>query len=321
MGTLDVILANPRGFCAGVIRAIEAVDRALERRGPPVYVLHEIVHNRHVVEGLRTRGAVFVEDLEEVPPGAVTIFSAHGVATAAEDEAARRGLAVVDATCPLVSKVHRQAQRYARQGLEVLIIGHPGHREVEGTFGRIRGPVQVVASAGEVPGIRLADPARVAYVTQTTLSVDDAREVIDALRRCFPAIVGPKVDDICYATQSRQNAVRKLARRVDALLVVGSRTSSNTNRLREVAAQSVPAFLVEDETEVLEAWIEGCEAVGITAGASTPEVLVEGVIRRLGFRRPVRVQEMDGVREGTRFQLPETLGRLSGAERPWEPAR
>lgn len=301
--TKEVILARPRGFCAGVVRAVEIVERALARNGPPVYVLHEIVHNRHVVEGLRAQGARFVETLEEVPPGAVTVFSAHGVSAAVARRAAERGLRVLDATCPLVTKVHRQARRYREAGLDLVIIGHAGHPEVEGTLGQVEGPARVILTAAEAEALEVADPERVAYVTQTTLSVDETREVIATLRRRFPSIRGPDISDICYATQSRQNAVRQLARMADVLLVVGARNSSNSNRLREVGERlGVPSHLVEDAGDLEAAWFQGARAVGVTAGASTPEVLVREVLAalaRLGFDA---VRETDEEREEVPFQ-------------------
>jgi 4-hydroxy-3-methylbut-2-enyl diphosphate reductase len=305
---MDVLLAQPRGFCAGVVRAIEMVETALKAYGPPVYVLHEIVHNHHVVEDLRTRGAIFVERLAEVPRGAVTIFSAHGVATAMVEEARQRDLEVVDATCPLVTKVHHQAQRYSLRGYEVVIIGHRGHPEVEGTRGRVSGPVHVVSRYEDVAELTVRDPERVAYVTQTTLSVDDTREVIAALRRRFPAIRGPDVDGICYATQNRQNAVRQLAREVDLLLVVGARNSSNSNRLREVGEQSgLASYLVQDAGELRPEWFAGCERVGITAGASAPEVLVQGVLDRLRDFGIRRIRQMEAEPETITFHVPVAL--------------
>src|SRR4051794_17813620 len=261
---MKVLLSQPRGFCAGVVRAIEIVERALETYGRPVYVFHEIVHNRHVVEDLRRRGAVFVNDLAAVPEGAVAVFSAHGVANAIVAQAAERRLEVVDATCPLVAKVHVQAQRYSRRGYEVIIIGHAGHEEVEGTRGSVEGIVHVVSTADEVALLQVNNPSRLAYVTQTTLSLDDTREVIAALTARFPAIEGPELKDICYATQNRQNAVKQLAAEVDVLLVVGARNSSNSNRLRETGAQfNLPAYLIEDESEIRSTWLEGVRRIGV----------------------------------------------------------
>ncbi|MGH8671670.1 MAG: 4-hydroxy-3-methylbut-2-enyl diphosphate reductase [Burkholderiales bacterium] len=305
---MQIILAQPRGFCAGVVRAIEIVESALEIYGPPVYVLHEIVHNHHVVEDLRIRGAVFVETLAEIPQGAVAIFSAHGVSEAVVEEARTRSLDIVDATCPLVTKVHLQAQRYSRKGYELIIIGHRGHPEVEGTRGRVDGPVHVVSELEEIARLQIADPQRVAYVTQTTLSIDDTRDVIAALRQRFPAIQGPDLDGICYATQNRQNAARELASKVDIILVVGARNSSNSNRLREVGAQAlVPSYLVQDADEIDPQWFQSGVRVGITAGASTPEILVQRVLDRLRGLGVAQVSEMEAAPENTTFRLPLKL--------------
>jgi len=305
---MDVLLAQPRGFCAGVVRAIEVVEQALAKHGAPVYVLHEIVHNSRVVSDLRTRGAVFVERLEEIPPGEVAIFSAHGVAASVVDEAERRGLRAIDATCPLVSKVHGQAMRYSDDGFEVIVIGHAGHPEVEGTRGRIAGPVRVLCKVEEVEALEVAHPDRLAYVTQTTLSIDDTREVIEALHRRFPAILGPDLNDICYATQNRQNAVRWMASHVDLLLVVGARNSSNSNRLREVAAQAgTPAYLIQGADEIDPGWFVNGPRIGITAGASAPEVVVQEVLTRLREFGVDAVTEMSGERETVTFRLPDEL--------------
>jgi len=304
---MEVILARPRGFCAGVVRAIKTVERALQLYGTPVYVLHEIVHNRHVVGDLRDRGARFVEDLEGVPLGSVTIFSAHGVSTAVVEQARRRDLKVIDATCPLVTKVHHQAQEYSRRGMEVIIIGHPGHPEVEGTRGRIDGPVHVLSSEAEVGTLNLSSPEHLAYVTQTTLSLDDTRQVINMLKQHFPTISGPDLRDICYATQSRQNTVRRLATEIDLLIVVGARNSSNSNRLREVGGHNgLPSFLIEDAGELDPAWFNDNLKIGVTAGASTPEILVQGVVQRMQDFGASRVREMDGKQETIRFNLPES---------------
>ncbi len=306
---MDVILAQPRGFCAGVERAIEIVEQALELYQPPIYVLHEIVHNRHVVDELRGRGAVFVEALTEVPEGAVCIFSAHGVATSVVNHATQRRLDVIDATCPLVTKVHLQAQRYARDGYEVIIIGHPGHPEVEGTRGRIEGTVYVLSTEDEVAQLQVRNPDKLAYVTQTTLSIDDTKDVITALNQRFPNIQGPALNDICYATQNRQNAVRQLLSEIDLLLVVGAHNSSNSNRLREVGSQAgVTSYLIENANDVDPAWFTTQTRIGITAGASAPEVLVEGVLARLqelGVAQNVRT--MEGIQENTSFRLPANL--------------
>jgi 4-hydroxy-3-methylbut-2-enyl diphosphate reductase len=301
-------LAQPRGFCAGVERAIEIVERAIEKYGPPIYVRHEIVHNRHVVERLRAKGAHFVDDLAEIPPGSVTIFSAHGVASAVEDEAESRDLPVIDATCPLVSKVHSEGQRYANQGCEIVLIGHAGHPEIEGTMGRINGKVHLISKAAEVAKLKVGDPNKLAYITQTTLSVDDTKAVIDALRARFPTIVGPDTKDICYATQNRQRAARELAMQVDVVLVVGAANSSNSNRLKEIAVeQGVPAYLIADASALDPAWLKGAGSVGITAGASAPEVLVEDVIDALRRLGPVEVSELTGRQETIEFRLPPEL--------------
>lgn len=309
---MHVILAQPRGFCAGVVRAIEIVERALERHGAPVYVRHEIVHNKAVVNGLRAKGAVFVEDLDEVPPQAVTVFSAHGVARTVEADADARALRVLDATCPLVAKVHIQGRQYAAGGRTVILIGHPGHPEVEGTMGQIDGRVLLVRDEREAESLDLPPDTPVAYVTQTTLSVDDTRGVIAALRRRFTDIVGPDVRDICYATQNRQRAVRDLCRQVDVLLVVGAPNSSNSNRLREIGAQTgTPTWLLADGGELDPAWVAGAAVVGITAGASAPEAMVEHVIGALRALGPVEVSTMDGIEEHIEFRLPRAL-----ADRP-----
>jgi 4-hydroxy-3-methylbut-2-en-1-yl diphosphate reductase len=305
---LRVVLAKPRGFCAGVERAIEIVERALERFGPPVYVRHEIVHNKHVVDTLREKGAVFVEELDEVPDGAVTIFSAHGVAEAVEMDAKRRDLPVIDATCPLVSKVHKEGQNHVRKGREVVLIGHEGHPEVEGTQGRIPGGVHLVSNADDVAKLSVTDPEALSYVTQTTLSVDDTREVIEALTRRFPSIVGPDVKDICYATQNRQTAVRQVAEQVQLLLVVGAHNSSNSNRLREIGTQmGIPSYLIADASAIDRAWLQGVSVVGLTAGASAPEELVQEVIEALSVFGPVHVEEIDGTDEHMQFKLPREL--------------
>jgi 4-hydroxy-3-methylbut-2-enyl diphosphate reductase len=305
---MKVILAQPRGFCAGVVRAIEIVERALQKFGPPVYVRHEIVHNKHVVESLKAKGAVFVEELSEVPPNAVTIFSAHGVAKSIEDEAAARELPVLNATCPLVTKVHNQGKRYVGQGRKLILIGHAGHPEVEGTMGQIPGPVILVQNEADVERLDLPPDTPVAYVTQTTLSVDDTQGIIAALMRKFSNIVGPETRDICYATHNRQSAVRDLSRLVDVILVVGATNSSNSNRLREIGEESgVPSYLIADGSELDPAWLKGAKAVGVTAGASAPEVLVEDVIDALRRLGPVDVSVMDGRQERIEFRLPAEL--------------
>jgi len=307
---MEVILANPRGFCAGVDRAIEIAETALARFGPPVYVRHEIVHNRHVVDALRAKGAVFVDDLAEVPPGSLLVFSAHGVSPAVREEALERDLRVIDATCPLVTKVHVEASRMAREGREIVLIGHAGHVEVEGTLGHAPGAMHLVQSVADVARLRVRDPERLACVTQTTLSVDDTREILDALRARFPKIGLPRKDDICYATQNRQNAVKALTEEADVVVVVGAPASSNSNRLVELAAKrGSRAHLVETADDVDPAWLLGARRVGVTAGASAPESLVLGVIERLvelsGGTARVRAQpEVD---EGIVFQLPAAL--------------
>jgi 4-hydroxy-3-methylbut-2-enyl diphosphate reductase len=305
---LRIVLANPRGFCAGVERAIDIVERALAKYGPPVYVRHEIVHNKRVVEDLRAKGAIFVEELSEIPAGAVTVFSAHGVSEAVEDEARGRALPVLDATCPLVSKVHKEGQRYADRGLEVILIGHEGHPEVEGTRGRIAGGVHLVSSVDDVATVAVRDPSKVAYVTQTTLSVDDTRAIIEALNLRFPGIIGPDVRDICYATQNRQVAVRDLARQVDVLLVVGARNSSNSNRLKEIGAElGIPSYLINDARELDPTWLSGAATVGLSAGASAPEALVQEVIDALRALGPIEVANLAGVDENVKFRLPAEL--------------
>jgi 4-hydroxy-3-methylbut-2-enyl diphosphate reductase len=305
---MRVMLAQPRGFCAGVIRAIDIVEQALARFGAPVYVRHEIVHNRHVVENLRAKGARFVEHLSEVPAGAITIFSAHGVARRVEDEAQARGLRVLDATCPLVEKVHGQGKRYVAQGRVVILVGHAGHPEVEGTMGQIAGPAVLVQNERDVAELNLAADTPVAYITQTTLSVDDTRAVISALERRFSDIVGPDVDDICYATQNRQSAVRDLAKVADVLLVVGAKNSSNSNRLREIGAEEgVPSYLIADGDELEAAWVRGAAVVGITAGASAPEELIENVIAALRRLGPVEVSVLAGIEEKVEFKVPAEL--------------
>jgi 4-hydroxy-3-methylbut-2-en-1-yl diphosphate reductase len=305
---MRVLMAQPRGFCAGVVRAIQIVERSLQKFGAPVYVRHEIVHNRHVVERLERMGAIFVEELREIPDGAVTIFSAHGVAQSIIDEAVSRGLPVLDATCPLVSKVHVQGKRYVARGRTLILIGHAGHPEVEGTMGQVGAPVHLVSTVEDVARLELPADAAVAYVTQTTLSVDDTRDVITALEARFSDLEGPDVSDICYATQHRQSAVRELCETVDLLLVVGSRNSSNSNRLREIGVeQGVPSYLIADGSELDPAWLRGVKSIGLTAGASAPEELVLNVIESLRRHSDVEVEQMDGVREDIEFRLPSEL--------------
>ena len=305
---MRVVLAQPRGFCAGVERAIEIVERAIAKFGPPIYVRHEIVHNRHVVEDLRKRGAVFVDEIDEIPPGAMTIFSAHGVAKRVEEVARERRLPVIDATCPLVSKVHAEGRRYAAQGREVVLVGHAGHAEVEGTIGQIPGRVHLVQTVGDVATLEVGSPEKLAYVTQTTLSVDDTRGIIAALQARFPGIVGPDVRDICYATQNRQQAVHDLAKLVDMILVVGSKNSSNSNRLAEIGVElGTPSYLIDDAGALRPEWFAGVGTVGLTAGASAPEMLVQGVIDGLRQFGEVEVALLPGVAEDVKFKFPAEL--------------
>jgi 4-hydroxy-3-methylbut-2-enyl diphosphate reductase len=305
---MKVILAQPRGFCAGVVRAIEIVERALEKFGPPVYVRHEIVHNRHVVESLKAKGARFVEDLSEVPSGAVTIFSAHGVSRAVEDDAEVRGLSVLDAVCPLVARVHLEGQRYIDQGRTVILVGHAGHPEIEGTMGQLKGEVHLIQTKEDVDQLEISREAPIAYITQTTLSVDDTRATIEAIKKRFKDVIGPETSDICYATQNRQTALRELAKVAELILVVGASNSSNSNRLREIGSEEgVPSYLVADGSELREEWFSGKAAVGITAGASAPETLVDDVINALGRFGPVEVSTLGGVEGKVHFRVPREL--------------
>jgi 4-hydroxy-3-methylbut-2-enyl diphosphate reductase len=305
---LKVLLAKPRGFCAGVVRAVDIVERALEKFGEPVYVRHEIVHNKHVVQALKNKGAIFVEEVDEIPEGAVTIFSAHGVSNKVETDAAGRRLEVIDATCPLVSKVHKEAQRYSRQGYEIVLIGHRGHPEVEGTMGQVPGTVHLVSTLDDVAKLEPTNRDKLAYVTQTTLSVDDTRHIIEALRKHFPKIVGPDVKDICYATQNRQSVVREMAQSADVILVIGANYSSNSNRLREIGQEAgIPSYLLADASTLDPAWLVDAKTVGITAGASAPEDLVQGLIARLGELFDVDVQDLETVQENIQFNLPREL--------------
>ncbi|MGY2735221.1 4-hydroxy-3-methylbut-2-enyl diphosphate reductase [Sphingomonas sp. UYP23] len=305
---MQVILANPRGFCAGVVRAIEIVERAIDRYGAPVYVRHEIVHNRHVVDTLRAKGAVFVEELSDVPEGAMTVFSAHGVARSVEDEAKARKLPVFDATCPLVTKVHLQGRRYAKDGRTLVMIGHEGHAEVVGTRGQVDAPVHLVSTEADVAALDLPTDTPMAYITQTTLSVDDTKSVIASLGERFSNLIGPDVSEICYATQNRQSAVRDLCKVADLILVVGSENSSNSSRLRDLGAdEGLPSYLVADGSAIDPAWFEGVERVGLTAGASAPDELVESVIAALRKLGPVEVTQLSGVVESLEFGLPREL--------------
>jgi len=305
---MNILLANPRGFCAGVDRAIEIVERALALHGAPIYVRHEVVHNKFVVEGLRAKGAVFIEELKDVPSGSILIFSAHGVSQAVRAEAQARGLTVFDATCPLVTKVHIEVSRLRDQGKEIVMIGHKGHPEVEGTMGQAEDGIYLVESPEQAASLKVKDEQNLAFVTQTTLSVDDASNIIAALEARFPLITGPRKDDICYATQNRQDAVKLLVQQCDAVVIVGSPNSSNSNRLREVAANvGVPAYLVDDACDLQAEWFIGKLSVGVSAGASAPEVLVQGVVTRLQEMGTGRVTELQGITENVMFPLPKAL--------------
>ncbi len=305
---MDLLLANPRGFCAGVDRAIEIVERALELHGAPIYVRHEVVHNKFVVDGLRSKGAIFIEDLNDVPRGSILIFSAHGVSQAVRAEATARGLTVFDATCPLVTKVHIEVSRLRKQEKEIIMIGHKGHPEVEGTMGQADSGMYLVESPEQVADLKVKDENNLSYVTQTTLSIDDASNIIAALKNRFPFITGPKKDDICYATQNRQDAVKLLVKQCDVVVVVGSPNSSNSNRLREVAANvGIPAYLVDDASGLDASWFLGKQRVGVTAGASAPEILVQGVIGRLREFGATHVAELKGITENVTFPLPKAL--------------
>ncbi len=305
---LKVLLAQPRGFCAGVVRAIEIVERALEIHGPPVYVRHEIVHNRRVVETLRAKGAVFVEEVSDVPDGAVTIFSAHGISEAVENEAKLKELPVIDATCPLVSKVHKEGRNHALNGRDIVLIGHAGHPEVEGTIGRIPGGAHLVTNVEDVGRLEVKNPEMISYVTQTTLSLDDTRDIIGALRNKFPSIIGPDVRDICYATQNRQQAVREITSDVDLMLVVGAQNSSNSNRLKEIGADTgVPSYLIDDAPCLDLDWLDGVSTIGITAGASAPEELVDELLEKLKQFGEISLEIVSGVEENIQFKLPPEL--------------
>jgi len=310
MAAMEVLLANPRGFCAGVERAIEIVERALQEYGAPIYVRHEIVHNKTVVADLRRKGAVFVDELDEVPTGATVVFSAHGVAKAVRKDADDRGLKVFDATCPLVTKVHVEVSKMLREGYEIVMIGHRGHPEAEGTMGQANAGMHLVETLEDAARLEVRDPAKVAYVTQTTLSVDDAQAIVAALKTRFPSIHGPKKDDICYATQNRQDAVKVMTPRCDVVIVVGSPNSSNSNRLREVAENmGAQAYMVDSAADLRPEWVTGMRRVGVTAGASAPEVLVEELVARLKALGAARVQQLDGITESVVFTLPRELAR------------
>jgi 4-hydroxy-3-methylbut-2-en-1-yl diphosphate reductase len=310
----EILLAQPRGFCAGVDRAIDIVERAIQEFGAPIYVRHEIVHNAYVVQDLREKGAIFIEQLEEVPAGNTVIFSAHGVSKAVQEEAAARGLRVFDATCPLVTKVHVEVAKMRREGREIIMIGHAGHPEVEGTMGQAEQGMHLVETVADVDALQVADPGMLAYVSQTTLSVDDTAEIIAALKRRFPAISEPKKGDICYATTNRQEAVKFMAPQVEVVIVVGSPNSSNSNRLREVAEKKgVPAYMVDNAAQIDSAWLDGKARVGVTAGASAPEVLVQAVIDRLKTLGAKSVRALEGVEENVTFPLPKGLGASKAA--------
>ena len=310
---LRVLLANPRGFCAGVVRAVDIVERALALSQAPVYVRHEIVHNKHVVDGLKARGAIFVDETDKIPDGALTIFSAHGVSKDVEQEAARRHLDVIDATCPLVHKVHNEGRRYAERGFDVILIGHAGHPEVEGTRGQIKGRLHVVGTLADIASVAVSDPDKVAFITQTTLSVDDTRDLIAALRTRFPAIIGPDTRDICYATQNRQRAVKDMTREAGLVLVIGSANSSNSNRLRELAAsEGIPSHLIDGPQSLDPAWLDGVTCMGLTAGASAPETLVEATLAALARWRTISVEILAGREENVVFKTPERLLELAG---------
>jgi 4-hydroxy-3-methylbut-2-en-1-yl diphosphate reductase len=310
-GSIQVVLAQPRGFCAGVVRAISIVERALEKYESPVYVRHEIVHNKHVVEDLKAKGARFVDEIDEIPPGAVTIFSAHGVSKSVENAADTRKLPVIDATCPLVTKVHLQGKKYLSQGRTIILVGHAGHPEVEGTMGQIPGPVHLVQTEADVMSLPVPVDTPVAYVTQTTLSIDDTREIIDAIKRHFTDVIGPETNDICYATQNRQTAVRDLTKIADVILVVGAKNSSNSNRLREIGEEAgVPSYLLADGSELDPEWVKGARVIGLTAGASAPEAMVQHVIESLRTLGPLEVTNLPGVEENVEFRLPVELQAL-----------
>ena len=307
---MKIILAEPRGFCAGVTRAIEIVERALQKFGAPIYVRHEIVHNKFVVEDLRKKGAIFVEEIADIPANSLVIFSAHGVSDQVENAAKNKGLKIIDATCPLVSKVHREAKKYEEQDFEIILIGHKGHPEVEGTSGRVQKPVLLVSDEADAQKVKINNPHKIAYVTQTTLSVDDTKKIVDVLEARFPEMQrGLATKDICYATQNRQDAVKQLAQQVDLLLVLGSQNSSNSNRLRDLGAESIPSYLINGAVDIDPTWLNGVKNIGITAGASAPEVLVEGVIAKIKelAEEPVEVKGMDGIKEHIQFALPKEV--------------
>ena len=305
---INVILAKPRGFCAGVERAIEIVERSIKKYGAPVYVRHEIVHNKFVVDDLKAKGAIFVDEISEIPKGAITIFSAHGVSESVEDNAKARNLPVIDATCPLVKKVHKEAVKHEEKGRKLILIGHKGHPEVEGTSGRVKNEVILVQSVEDIANIEIEDPTKLSYVTQTTLSVDDTKAIITALKEKFPQIEGPEIRDICYATQNRQDAVKELSKAVDLILVIGATNSSNSNRLRDLGEEmGVKSYLIANENDIDVSWLDDIKTIGITAGASAPEVLLEKVLERLQQITKINIRTMEGVNENVKFKLPEEL--------------
>jgi len=313
MGVVEkkIVLAQPRGFCAGVVRAIHIVERALSKYGAPVFVRHEIVHNKYVVDALRQKGAIFVDEVDEIPEGAVTIFSAHGVSKKVIADADNRGLQTLDATCPLVAKVHKQGQRYADKGFEIIMIGHAGHAEVEGTLGQIDGTVHLIESVEQIETLSVSNPGKLSYVTQTTLSVDDTRDIIESLKQKFPNIQGPDVKDICYATQNRQKAVRDMAEHVDLLLVIGAKNSSNSNRLREIGTEiGLPSYLIDDASHLNLNWLENASTIGVTAGASAPEILIDQLIARLKTYGFNDIELLDGIKENINFNIPFELRHL-----------
>jgi len=311
-----IVLAQPRGFCAGVVRAIEIVERALHKYGAPVYVRHEIVHNKYVVNDLRQKGAIFVDEVDEIPEGAVTIFSAHGVSKKVIADSDDRDLYTLDATCPLVSKVHKQGQRYADMGYEIIMIGHAGHAEVEGTLGQIDGKVHLIESVDDIAALSVSNPEKLSYVTQTTLSVDDTRDIIEALTEKFPFIEGPNVKDICYATQNRQKAVRDMSEHAELILVIGAENSSNSNRLREIGTEmGLPSYLIDDANALNPIWLENIERIGITAGASAPEILIDQLIARLGNYGFKDIELLDGIQENVNFNIPIGLRHLDETQK------
>lgn len=305
---MEIILAQPRGVCAGVQRAIAIVERAIDKYGPPIYVRHEIVHNKYVVEQLKNKGVIFVDEISEIPVGAITIFSAHGVSNKVEKEAKERKLPTIDATCPLVTKVHKEAQRHEIEGMQLILIGHPGHPEVEGTSGKIKGKMIIVSNEADIENIKILNPDNLAYVTQTTLSLDDTKNIINKLKAKFPNIKGPETKDICYATQNRQNAVRELSKLVDIILVIGAKNSSNSNRLVDLAkSMHIDAYLINNEMDLQDKWFANINKIGITAGASAPEILVQNVVKYISEKYAATVKTMSGIVENVVFNIPKEL--------------